>query len=176
MRDIGLIPGWEDPMVKEMATHSSILAWEIPWTDEPGGLYSPWGCKRVRYDITTKQQQQRVTKACRKFSGVKVMGCKVMETQTLILVKKKACGRQRSLSSFPSIRLTRLFPSLSILKVPWSAVGLLALSDIVISVFEWLPSGLKQETFLWEKCFWTAQYLLMSHLSVWSGHKRFKRI
>ena len=33
-------PGWEDPHEKEMATHSSILAWEIPWTEEPGGLQS----------------------------------------------------------------------------------------------------------------------------------------
>ena len=140
------------------------------------GGYRSWCCKRVRCNLRTKQQQQCVTKACRKFSRVKVKGCKVMETQTLIPVKKKACGRQRSLSSFPSIRRTMLFPSLSILKVPWSAVGLLALSDIVISVFECLPSGLKQETFLWEKCFWTAQCLLMSHLSAWSGHKHFKRI
>ena len=30
--------GWEDPLEKKMATHSSILAWEIPWTEEPGGL------------------------------------------------------------------------------------------------------------------------------------------
>ena len=30
--------GWEDPLEKEMTTHSSILAWEIPWTEEPGGL------------------------------------------------------------------------------------------------------------------------------------------
>ena len=30
-----------------MATHSSILAWEIPWTEEPGGLYSPWGRKEL---------------------------------------------------------------------------------------------------------------------------------
>ena len=30
--DLGLIPGWEDPLEKEMATHSSILAWKIPWT------------------------------------------------------------------------------------------------------------------------------------------------
>ena len=30
--------GWEDPLEKEMATHSNILAWEIPWTEEPGGL------------------------------------------------------------------------------------------------------------------------------------------
>ena len=31
---------WEDPLEKEMATHSSVLAWEIPWTEEPGGLQS----------------------------------------------------------------------------------------------------------------------------------------
>ena len=36
--------GWEDPLKKEMATHSSILAWRIPWTEEAGG-YSPKGCK-----------------------------------------------------------------------------------------------------------------------------------
>ena len=30
--------GWEDPLEEEMATHSSILAWEIPWTEEPGGV------------------------------------------------------------------------------------------------------------------------------------------
>ena len=32
--------GWEDPLEKEMATHSSCLAWRIPWTEEPGGLQS----------------------------------------------------------------------------------------------------------------------------------------
>ena len=32
--------GQEDPLGKEMATHSSIVAWEIPWTEEPGGLYT----------------------------------------------------------------------------------------------------------------------------------------
>ena len=32
--------GWEDPLEKEMATHASILAWRIPWTEEPGGLHS----------------------------------------------------------------------------------------------------------------------------------------
>ena len=42
--------GREDPLEKEMATHSSILAWEIPWTEELDGLYSPWG--RKESDIT----------------------------------------------------------------------------------------------------------------------------
>ena len=38
--DTGLIPGMEDPLEKEMATHSSVLAWRIPLTDEPGRLQS----------------------------------------------------------------------------------------------------------------------------------------
>ena len=37
--------GWEDPLEKRMATHSSILAWRIPWTEEPGGLQSTGSCK-----------------------------------------------------------------------------------------------------------------------------------
>ena len=36
--------GWKDPLEEGMATHSSILAWRIPWTEEPGG-YSPWSHK-----------------------------------------------------------------------------------------------------------------------------------
>ena len=39
---------WEDPLQKGMATHSSILAWRIPWTEEPGGLQST-GSQRVRH-------------------------------------------------------------------------------------------------------------------------------
>ena len=35
--------GWEDLLEKEMTTHSSILAWKIPWMEEPGGLHGPWG-------------------------------------------------------------------------------------------------------------------------------------
>ena len=37
---------WEDPLEKEMATHSSIRAWRIPWAEEPGGLQL-WGCKEL---------------------------------------------------------------------------------------------------------------------------------
>ena len=39
-RDSGSILGQEDPLEEEMATHASILAWKIPWTEEPGGLQS----------------------------------------------------------------------------------------------------------------------------------------
>ena len=41
--------GWEDPLEKEMAAHSSILAWKIPWTEEPGRLPS-MGSQRVGHD------------------------------------------------------------------------------------------------------------------------------
>ena len=41
--------GWEDSLEKEMATHSSILAWRIPWTEEPVGLHS-MGLQRVGHD------------------------------------------------------------------------------------------------------------------------------
>ena len=44
--------GWEDPLEKEMATHSSILAWKISWTEEPGGLQS-MGSQRVGHDWAT---------------------------------------------------------------------------------------------------------------------------
>ena len=44
--------GWEDPLEKEMAAHSNILAWKIPWTEEPGRLPS-MGSQRVRHDWAT---------------------------------------------------------------------------------------------------------------------------
>ena len=44
-----LSPGWEDPLEESMETHSSILAWEIPWTEEPEGLQYK-GSQRVRHD------------------------------------------------------------------------------------------------------------------------------
>ena len=48
--------GREDLLEKDMATHSSIRAWEIPWTEEPGGLQST-GSLRMRHDLPTKQEQ-----------------------------------------------------------------------------------------------------------------------
>ena len=49
--------GQEDPLEEEMAAHSSILAWEIPWKEEPGWLQST-GLQRTGRDLLTKQQQQ----------------------------------------------------------------------------------------------------------------------
>ena len=47
--DMGLILGWEDPLEEEITTHSSNLAWRIPWTEEPGGL-QPVGLHRVGHN------------------------------------------------------------------------------------------------------------------------------
>ena len=44
--------GWEGPLEKEMATHSSTLAWKIPWAEEPGRLQS-MGLQRIRHDCAT---------------------------------------------------------------------------------------------------------------------------
>ena len=59
--------GWEDPLEKEMATHSSTLAWRIPWTEEPGGLQS-MGLQRIR------EGHDRVTFTCTFLETVKDRG------------------------------------------------------------------------------------------------------
>ena len=48
--------GWEDPLEEEMATHSSILAWKLPWTEEPGGLQS---MRLLESDTTERQCTHR---------------------------------------------------------------------------------------------------------------------
>ena len=55
--DLGSILGQEDLLEKGMATHSSILAWKIPWTEESGRLQSI-GWQRIGHDLATKQQQR----------------------------------------------------------------------------------------------------------------------
>ena len=75
---------WEDPLEMGMATHSSILAWGIPWTEEPGGLQSE-GLQRVRHDCVTHHCQSLTQPpggwrencclpACPSSSGVKTAG------------------------------------------------------------------------------------------------------
>ena len=48
--------GQEDPLEKDVATHSSILAWRTPWTEGPGGLLEFMGLQRVRHNLAAKQQ------------------------------------------------------------------------------------------------------------------------
>ena len=56
----------EDLLEKEMATYSSILAWEIPWMEEPGRL-QPVASQRVRHDLGTEQQTQLLETSCDSF-------------------------------------------------------------------------------------------------------------
>ena len=57
--------GWEDPLEKEMAIHSSTIAWKIPWTEEPG--YSPWGHKesdtteRLHFHFHFQREEKKKT-------------------------------------------------------------------------------------------------------------------
>ena len=55
---MALISGLEDPLDEGTTTRSSILAWRIPWTEEPGALQS-MGSQRVRHDLETKQQEKQ---------------------------------------------------------------------------------------------------------------------
>ena len=54
--------GWEDPLEKEIVIHSSILAWEISWTEEPGGLQF-MALQRVGHDLATQQQRKTTIKS-----------------------------------------------------------------------------------------------------------------
>ena len=73
--DMGLTLGQEDPLEKEMAIHSSMLAWEIPWIEEPGGLQL-MGSQRVGHDLATKQQNN-VYYISIKLGKIKKDPCKV---------------------------------------------------------------------------------------------------
>ena len=58
-RDVGLIPGSGRSLEEEMATHSSVLAWRIPWIEEPGGLQS-MGLQRVRHSWEHTHSSQSI--------------------------------------------------------------------------------------------------------------------
>ena len=70
--------GQEDPQEKEMATHSSILAWRIPWTEEPG-----MGSQRVGRDWATKQQQQQLLFAILSWTLLMHCACYLIGTSCL---------------------------------------------------------------------------------------------
>ena len=60
MQDTGVRSlGWENPLKKEITTHSSIVTWEVPLTEEPDELHS-MGSQRVRHNLGTKQQVEDV--------------------------------------------------------------------------------------------------------------------
>ena len=70
--------GQEDPLEKEMATHSSILAWRIPWTEEPGRPQST-GSQKSRHDLATKQQQRKDRNADYLLSRAALAGAEIWD-------------------------------------------------------------------------------------------------
>ena len=76
--------GWDDPLEKEMANHSSILAWKISWIEESGGLYSPWGPKES--DTTSQLNNKQVYEWPLSRAEGKIKHCRVQqEGQTVML-------------------------------------------------------------------------------------------
>ena len=76
--------GWEDLLEKEMATYSSILAWKIPWTEEPGGLYSPWGCKRARHDLANQHNNDTPLGATVMMKSDNLIGAQIVTIKCII--------------------------------------------------------------------------------------------
>ena len=85
-RDLTLIPGLEDPLEEGMATHSSVLAWRIPLTEEPGRVQS-MGSQRVRHDGTTNTKTGITAHVpvtlLRRWSEVRVMILGFMHLSTM---------------------------------------------------------------------------------------------
>ena len=118
--------GWEDPLGEGMANHPSILAWEIPWTEEPGGLQS-MGLQRVGHDGTTRPLRS-VGKSSSHF--------KLNSTQRTIWLRRAAglCGRLQiqpplptsplATGNFAASPIQRQSPFLQTLNLGWVAVFL----------------------------------------------------
>ena len=90
--------GWEDPLEKGMATHSSILAWRIPWTEKPGTLQS-MGLQRARDNWATKQSETLVVSTT---DSDAVAACCVSRQRNLVLVK--CICRTKPVSGMQSFR------------------------------------------------------------------------
>ena len=90
--------GREDLLEKEMATHSSILAWKSPWMEEPGGLQSV-GSQRVRHDWATSQGHLHLTHWLPSY----------LHVFTLLLTEMPQTTRTLSLPSFPSWKMLEYF-------------------------------------------------------------------
>ena len=94
--------GQEYPLQKEMATHSGILAWRIPWTEEPGGLYSPWGRKK-----SNTTEQLTLSLSWLNDSWVKILESFIKIKFYLIkfLIKRNLVPKALGSSSWAKIRL-----------------------------------------------------------------------
>ena len=113
----------EDPLDKEMATHSSILAWKIPWTEEPGGLYS-LGSQKVRHDGDWARTHASI--AVQSLSGVRLFAAPwtVVAQASLSITNSQSLLKLMSIESvmpsnhlllcYPLLLLPSIFPSIRV--------------------------------------------------------------
>ena len=84
--------GWEDPLEKEMATHSSILAWRIPWTEDPSGLHTVHRVAKSRTQVNNLTIPNLIFNSKHnKISGIKYSVRKKIGTNFLWLSKAQTC-------------------------------------------------------------------------------------
>ena len=98
--------GWEDPLEKEVATHCSILAWEIPWTEKPGRVQS-LGLQRVRHNSAIKQQ--RCSNDTRQQGAVVLMCISLLISDTFMRTFRVHVGHLYVLLGKISIQFLCLF-------------------------------------------------------------------
>ena len=95
--------GQEDPLEKEMATDSSILAWRIPWTEEPGGSIGSMGSQRVGHDLATRSYllfAQEVKDLCHQVEVNTKFTCRASSNRNsvmyhasfILLIQMLCCG------------------------------------------------------------------------------------
>ena len=111
--------GQKDPLQKEMATHSSILAWEIPWTEEPGGGYSPQGCKKGRSNIATKQSQCIYSTIYTTHRAPCLTDCESLEQTAVLRTNSDGCGDHCPSSRPGSSSVMRALVSLGTTLTEW---------------------------------------------------------
>ena len=102
----------EDPLEKEMATHSSIIAWKIPWMEEPGS-YSPWGCKEL-------DRTEQLTLSLSAFFMVQLSHPYMTTGKTIALTIKTFVGKVMSLLyNMLSRFVIDFFPRSKCLLISW---------------------------------------------------------
>ena len=133
--DMGLILRWNNPLEGEMATHSSILAWVILWTEEPGG-YSQWHCKKSdatdQLSIHAKILFQFSSFSCvRPFATPWTTACQtslpITNSQSLLKLMsiESTVSSNHLILCCPLLFLTSIFPSIrvfsskSVLRIRW---------------------------------------------------------
>ena len=132
--------GQEDPLEKEMATHSSTLAWKIPWTEEPGRLWST-GSQRVGHDwVTSLTMSLLQVKKQTEFSKLKTLLCLSLHQEFIFVHRIR-----KSSDFFLDLQLTQHMPSPGTLaKGMWVCLQVLySVPRLCISVPLWTGSFIR---------------------------------